>query len=559
MPTKSKRVWRLRQVARCACLLTVAFALALLAPLRAQDTIRVGAKNFTESAVLAELMAQAIEAEIAAAGGAGLDLRVERRTGLGGTMICWTALTEGEIDLYAEYTGTGWATILGEQRTSTDSLRTFFAVQRRCLAEHDVQWLDPFGFENTYALSLRPEVADELGIRRLSDLVAHQDQIRVGFDPEFARRADGYLGLSEAYGFEFPQLRRLEHGLAYEAIQSNVIDLMNAYSTDGKLLRFGLRVLEDDRRFFPPYHAAPVVRRATLAKYPVVEAALTKLSFSLTARDAQAMNYLVEAEGQTPAAVAGALLADLGIAAGRGETVSELRTTLAQLRRDGVDPSERAAVVRPGFFALLAEQSGRVLRLLLQHLGLTLLAIALAIAVAVPLGIAVRRREGLKRALLSLAGVVQTIPSLALLMFMIPVFGLDGRSAVAALFLYALLPILRNTCTGLDGVPADLVDAARGMGMRPGETLRYVQLPLAMPTILAGIRTATVISIGVATLVAFIGAGGLGELIVEGLSLNYLAMILLGAVPAALLAVLVDLLLGLVEKRLRPVGYGSVS
>jgi osmoprotectant transport system permease protein len=160
----------------------------------------------------------------------------------------------------------------------------------------------------------------------------------------------------------------------------------------------------------------------------------------------------------------------------------------------------------------------------------------------------------MRRVLLGIAGVLQTIPSLALLMVMIPLLGLSPNSAIVAMLLYALLPILRNTYTGIAGVAVELVDAARGMGMRPNQVLRRVQLPLALPTIMAGIRTAAVISVGVATLAAFIGAGGLGELIVEGLYLNYIEMILLGAIAAAILALLTDWILERVEARLRSPG-----
>lgn len=512
----------------------------------AQATLRVGAKNFTESAVLAELMAQLIEAQT--------DLSVERSKNLGGTMICWQALAAGEIDLYAEYTGTGWATILGRQQRLTDALRTYLEVRTRFLERHDVHWLSPFGFENAYALAMPEALADELGVKRISDLAAHQQTVRVGVGHEFKGRPDGYDRLLATYGLEFPQLRLLEHGLAYEAVQSGAIDLMDAYTTDGKLLRFGLRVLDDDRGFFPPYDAAPIVRGAVLERHPEVAAVLDRLAFRITTRDAQAMNFLVEAGGHGDAAVARAMLESLQLVSDTDPAIADVRRRLDELRRSD-EPPVASAEQRPGFFELLGSQYGRLSWLVLEHLGLTALAILLATMLAVPLGIVLRRHQRTRKVVLSITGVVQTIPSLALLALMIPLFGLDVQAAIAALFLYALLPILRNTCTGLDGVPADLVDAARGMGMRPREILRHVQLPLALPTIMAGIRTSAVIGIGVATLVAYIGAGGLGGPIFSGLSLNDTAQILLGALPAAGLAILADFLLGLLERRLRPAGH----
>ena len=189
---------------------------------------------------------------------------------------------------------------------------------------------------------------------------------------------------------------------------------------------------------------------------------------------------------------------------------------------------------------------------LLEHLLLVLTAVGLATGIAVPLGVQMASKPSLRAAVLAFAGVVQTIPSLALLVFLIPLLGLSMWSAIAALFLYALLPILRNTCTGILSVPDDLVDAARGMGMREREILWRVQLPLALPMILAGVRTATVISIGFAVLAAFIGAGGLGGFIVDGLALNDMPLLMVGAVPAAALAVAGDRLLGRLERALEP-------
>lgn len=520
-------------------------ALFLVVGLSSQDTIRIGAKNFTESSILAELMAQTIEAHTS--------LKVEVRTGLGGTMICWAALKAGEIDIYAEYTGTGWATILGQTDKVTDPLRTFFHVGTRCRDEHDVHWLEPFGLNNTYALAMREEKAEELGITRISDLLRHQRSIRAGFGFEFGSRNDGYPGLASAYGLALANMRTVEHALAYEAIESGAIDLMDAYSTDGKLLRFKLRVLEDDRQFFPPYNAAPMVRGATLAKHPEIERVLSKLAFQLSDVDAQALNYIVEAHGVSPKHAARAFLETADLLDGESADAADARRAFAAVRKSPPIPGT-VTTTRPGFAELLGAKSSLVWKLLWQHLWLVAIAVFWATVVSVPLGIAITTRHRLRHVLLGVAGALQTVPSLALLVFMIPILGMDQKAAMAALFLYALLPILRNTYTGISGVAPDLVDAARGMGMRPVEVLRRVQLPLALPTIMAGIRTSAVISIGVATLAAFIGAGGLGQLIVEGLYLNHTGLILLGAVPAAILAIATDQVLGLVQSKLRSPG-----
>jgi osmoprotectant transport system permease protein len=531
--------------------LAVLAGLLLAQGLGAQsNTVVVGSKNFTESGVLAELMAQSIEE--------ATGLEVERRINLGGTMICWSALRNGEIDLYADYTGTGWALILKEKGKITNPLRAYFHVKKRYEERYGITWLEPFGLNNTYALAMDEDKAAELGIERISDLVPHEHELRAGFSIEFSKRDDGYPGLSKAYDLHFAHVRTLEHGLAYEAIQNGEIDLMDAYSTDGKLLRYKLRVLEDDRDFFPPYNAAPVVREDTLQAHPEIADALAPLAFAVPDHAAQALNYVVEAEGQTIANTARAFLELKGLVRGESEKASAAKAALSRVLEKPPAPGSRTTA-RSGLLALFARRFWITLRLLLEHIGLTLAAVGLASLFAIPIGILITRRARLRQITLGIAGIVQTIPSLALLAFMIPILGLGLDAAIAALFLYAVLPILRNTYTGIVEVDASLVDAARGMGMRPHQILLRVQLPLAMRTIMAGIRTSTVIAIGIATLAAFIGAGGLGVPIVEGLYLNDSNLILTGAIPAALLAVLADFGLGRLERAVHRVPASNAS
>ncbi|MGE3173408.1 MAG: glycine betaine ABC transporter substrate-binding protein [Planctomycetota bacterium] len=491
-------------------------------------TIVIGSKNFTESRLLGEMMAQLIAART--------DLAVTHRSGLGGTLVCWTALRNGQIDVYPDYTGTGWSIVLKEPGRIADPLRAFLHVQERYRSEYDVEWLQPFGLNNTYALALREEQAERLSVRTISDLIPHADELRAGFSIEFMNREDGWPGLSAFYGLEFEQLRTLEHGLAYDAIQNGSIDLIDAYSTDGKLLRFPLRVLQDDRGFFPPYNAAPIVRGDTLRAHPELRAVLRELAFAIPDRTMIELNHAVEEGGRAFADVAREFLVERELIADR--------TTPPTASRIG------------GLWPFVRSRLQPTLALGWQHLQLSLLAVLLAILFAVPIGIAVSRSRMGERLALGSASVVQTIPSLALLAFLIaiPGLGLTTRSAVLALFLYAILPILRNTVSGLRAVDAELLDAATGIGLTPRQILLRVQLPLATSTIMAGVRTATVISIGVATLAAFIGAGGLGEPIVTGLYLNDTRLILAGAIPAALLALLADWALGLVERRLVPRG-----
>ncbi len=499
-------------------------AMLTAGPAAAADLV-VGSKNFTENRILAEMMAQLIEAHT--------DLEVERRTNLGGTMVVFAALQSGDIDLYPEYTGTGWAIVLKRQGTR-DALETYVTVAREYQARYGLIWLSPFGFENSYAIAVRDDVADRLSLRRISDLTPHLSTLRLGLSHEFLRREDGWPGLARAY--QFPAAATptgMEHGLAYEAIDSGRIDIVDTWTTDGKLARFDVTVLEDDHQFFPPYDCAPVIRQGTLAAHPEVGPLLARLAFKIDNRRMQRINALVEAEGLSFAAAAHRFLDEAGLLQAGAAAKSA--------------PTPAAAPTPTG--TPLAQ-------LLLTHVWLTFLALLLAALGGIPLGLWLTRHPRFAGPVIGATGVIQTVPSLALLAFMIPIpgLGLGSRSAVLALFLYALLPIVRNTYTGVTEVDADIVDAARGMGLTDRQRLVLVELPLASRTIMAGIRTSAVIGIGIATLAAFIGAGGLGDPIITGLQLNDTAMVLRGAVPAALLAVVADVALGLVERRLAPPG-----
>lgn len=505
-------------------------------PAATGDRIVIGSKNFTESHILGEMLALLVQERTG--------LSVEHRSGLGGTLVCHAAIRAGEIDLYPEYTGTAWSVVLKERGRPAGPLETYLRVREAYRALFDLEWMDPLGFDNTYALAMREDLADELGIRTISDLARHAGGIAAGFSIEFMNREDGWPGLRDVYGLHFRSVSAMEHSLAYEAVSEGAIDVLDAYSTDGKLLRFPLRVLADDRAFFPPYDAAPVVRGETLRAHPELREVLGRLAFRIPAPAMARLNYRVEEEGRGFREVAREFLLEEGLLEAAGATGRR-----AEEVRD-------ATSGRASFAGFLASRWRETLRLGWEHIQLTLAAVLLAVIVAVPLGIlACRSRIG-GRIALGGAGVVQTIPSLALLAFMIaiPGLGLSARSAIVALFLYAVLPILRNTHTGLEDIDRDLLEAAAGIGLTPRQILLRVQLPLAIRTIMAGVRTATVISIGVATLAAFIGAGGLGEPIVTGLYLNDTWLILSGAIPAALLALAADALLGRLEWWLTPRG-----
>jgi osmoprotectant transport system permease protein len=492
-------------------------AIAADAPL-----IVVGAKKFTEGGLLGELMAQVLESQTGAA--------VDRRFNLAGTQVCFDALRSGSLDVYAEYTGTALRDILGDTTAVRGAPAVYARVSDAFRERFALVWLAPFGFDNTYVLLMRPDRADALGITALSDLAGHA--LRFGVSHEFLQRPDGMPGLRDAYAVAEASIVGIEHDLAYEALRAGAIDVTDGYSTDAKIAGLDLRALRDDRHFFPPYEAAPLARADLFTRVPLAEPALRLLAGRVDAPTMRRLNYAVEVEHRPPADVAAGFLAELG------------------LRSSGPAP----VAPRPGFAAVFWDRRWTTLALTTRHLWLTAIAVFAATAFGVPLGIAVSRRPVLARVALSSAGVAQTIPSLALLAFMLPLFGIGAAPAVAALFLYALLPILRNTVAGLRSIDAHLLEVGRGLGMRPRELLWHVELPLAAPIVLAGIRTAAVITVGTATLAALIGAGGLGDPIITGLTVTDTNLILSGAIPAALLALAVDGTLAAVEHVATPRG-----
>jgi osmoprotectant transport system permease protein len=481
-----------------AALLLVAGAAAAAEPLR------IGSKRFTESYVLGEVLAQA-------ARGAGA--RVEHRPGLGNTGIVFAALEAGSIDLYPEYTGTIAREILRlEGDAGLDALD-------RALAPRGFGAAVPLGFSNSYALAMREERAQALGIRKLSDLARHPE-LKLGLSQEFIGRADGWPGLRAAYGLPFAAPQGLDHGLAYEAVVAGRIDVMDIYTTDAKIERFRLRALEDDRRHFPRYDAVLLYRLDVPQRFPEAWRALQELEGRITESHMIRMNAAAELEGRSFAQAAALLQADAG-------RVEVARRSLPE------------TLFGPDFWRLTRE-----------HLVLVFASLAASVALGVPLGIAAARVRRAAQPILGVVGVIQTIPSLALFAFLIAIVGTIGTlPALIALFLYALLPIVRNTHAGLGAVGRGMRQAALALGLGARERLLLVELPLALPSILAGVKTSAVINVGTATIAAFIGAGGYGERIASGLALNDNVMLLAGAIPAAALALIVQGAFELGERR----------
>jgi osmoprotectant transport system permease protein len=487
----------------------------------------VASKPFGESYLLAEMFAQLLEAR---------GIPAERRLGLGATEIAFAALRSGAIDVYPEYTGTGLLAILHERPTA-DARAVYAQVAREFRDRFGVRWLPPLGFQNTYAIAVRRETAERLRLRTLSDLARVGPGLRAGLTPDFIGRADGLPGLQAAYGLRFREVRALLPAVKYQALAAGEVDVIDGYATDGLIARYDLVVLEDDRGFFPPYEAAALLAPGMAERSPAAVAALTELSGLLGESQMRTLNRRVEVDGEPVARVANDALDGLGL-----------------LRRAASRPADRSSERRAGLLPYLWAERRTLLQLTARHLLLVTVSLAGAIAVAVPLGLALERTRRGAEAVIRGVGVLQTVPGIALLAFMIPVLGIGVVPALVALFLYSLYPILRNTYTGVRDAAPDAVGAARALGMTPRQILRYVRLPLAAPLIMAGIRTAAVINVGTATLAAFIGAGGLGDPIAAGLALSDTRMILSGALPAAVLALCVDALLGACERVVRPGG-----
>ena len=498
------------------------------APADAAQPVVVATKPFAESFILGEMFAQLLEAR---------GVRVERRAGLGATEIAFGALRSGAIDVYPEYTGTGLLAILGADPPS-DAGAAFRAVSEPFRQRWGIRWLPPLGFENTYAIAVRPETADSLGLRTLSDLARAGGRLVAGLSPDFIGRADGLAGLEVAYGLEFLAVRPLLQAVKYEALSQGEVDVIDGYSTDGGIARHGLKVLEDDLGFFPPYDAAALVGPRLWEIRPEAVLALVELSGRVDVDTMRRLNRRVEIDGASVESVAAAALREMDLVGGDPE-------------RTGSDATEQED---GSFLAYLWTRRADTISQTRRHLLLVTLSLLGGLLVAVPLGLALERRRGTAETVIRAVGTLQTIPSIALLAFMIPWLGIGVTPAVTALFLYSLFPMVRNTYTGVRDADPSAVSAARALGMTESQILRYVRLPLAAPVIMAGVRTAAVINVGTATLAAFIGAGGLGDPIVAGLALSDTRMILSGAVPAAVMAVLADALLGQVEGWMAPAG-----
>jgi osmoprotectant transport system permease protein len=481
----------------------LALAALLATPPLLASSVRIGSKVFTESVILGELAR-------ATAQQAGVDAVHQRE--LGGTSVLWKALQQGDIDVYSEYTGTITHELLKNVAPDAD-----IATLRARLQPLGIGITDSLGFNNTYAIGMLADKAAQLRIIRLSDLSAHP-QLRLGFSNEFIDRADGWPGIRQRYGLPQTQVRGLDHALSYRAVASGAVDAIDLYSTDAEIPYYHLRTLVDDRHYFPRYEAVYLYRLALTQSAPAFVIALQKLAGRIDENTMRQMNAKVKLQGMKEDVVVAAFL--------------------------GIRADTRAD---KGLAARLLQTS-------IEHVKLVIASLGLAVLLAIPLGILAARLKRLGQVVIGLTGVLQTVPSLAMFVFMIPVFGIGTWPAIAALFLYSLLPIVRNTHAGLVGIAPELRESAAAMGLPRCVRLRRIELPLATRSILAGIKTAAVINVGTATLAALIGAGGYGQPILTGIRLDNIGLILEGAIPAAILALLAQSVFEGIERWLTPRG-----
>ena len=499
---------RLREIVNALPIMACLAVMFVVIPRMADaQEIQVGSKRFTESYVLGEIAKRLLE---------DAEFTVEHKQGMGGTIIVWRALINGDISMYPDYTGTIQETIL-KSRTPLTSQQ-----MRAALAEHGIGMTEELGFNNTYAFAMRRETAESLNIRTISDLRNHPN-LKLGLTHEFLNRNDGWEPLSKRYGLTM-RPRGMEHSLTYVALNNGNIDLIDAYSTDAKLGEYELAVLEDDLEFFPKYNAVFLYRLDADPK-------------------------AISAVGALGGTIDEARMIQLNVAAEQMKDYTRAADLYFQEAESGDD-----TVAKLSATSEMWRLYSKIAPLTVEHLTLVGISMLLAILIGIPLGIRASRPGLFSQFILGLTGTIQTIPSIVMLAILIPILGTNIRNAIAALFLYSLLPIVRNTAAGLQDISTPIRESAAALGLKPRSQLTKVYLPMASRSILAGVKTSTIINIGTATLAGFIGAGGYGEPIFSGINLNATDVILQGAIPAALLALLSQFLFDLLDRVVIPRG-----
>jgi len=468
-------------------------------------TLKVGSKKFTESVILGELAAQLAHLKYD---------DVKHLKEIGGTRVLWNALLTGEIDIYPEYTGTIKQEILADKKFGD------YSSLKKYLKEIGIMISEPLGFNNTYALGMKKKAAEKLGINKISDLGKHPE-LKFGFSNEFMDRKDGWPGLRNKYNLPQANVTGLDHDIAYTGLDNGSIDVVDLYSTDAEINYYNLKILKDDLNYFSEYKAVFLYRADLLTEVPAALNSILRLEGNIDESTMIKMNALVKLEGMS-----------------EEQTASDFISAKFLIKTE---------YIQDNFLDRLTDHTT-------EHLYLVLISLSAAIIISIPLGVISYRNKKVSKIILGSAGVIQTIPSLALLVFMIPLLGIGSSPAIFALFLYSLLPIIRNTYTGLQDIPSHIKESALALGLPDFARLRLIEFPLASRSILAGIKTSAVINVGTATLGALIGAGGYGQPILTGIRLDNISLILEGAIPAALLALIVQWIFDFLELLIVPKG-----
>jgi osmoprotectant transport system permease protein len=467
-----------------------------------------GSKAFPESWILGDAAAELVRESGSAA--------AEHVKNLGGTEIAYQALVSGSVDVYPEYTGTIAEVILKTTEPLAEG-----EMQAR-LGRNGLAMTKPLGFNDGYALATTHAVAARDGLTKVSDLKMHP-RLRVGLTHEFLGRPDGYSGLARRYGLALENVRGVQHELAYDALANGQLDVTDIYTTDPQIEKLSLAVLDDDLRFFRRYDAVFLYRLDLETRAPGALSAMRRLEGRIDEAMMTRANAAVALEKTSTERAAHALV---------HEATGDATPDAAE---------KRGALVRIGHNVV-------------RHLELVGASLFFAIVLGVPAGIIATRSRTVAVVALAGAGLLQTIPSLALLAFLIPLFGIGVLPALLALFVYSLLPIVQSTFVGITSIPRSLGEAADAIGLPPRAKLLRVTVPMASPSVMAGIKTSAIINVGTATLAALIGAEGLGNPIMQGIALRDTRLILEGAIPAALLALGVEATFFVLEHVVVPKG-----
>jgi osmoprotectant transport system permease protein len=466
------------------------------------NVVKVGSKVYTESVILGEITNLLLKQS---------EIRSQHIRELGGTRILWNSLLAGEIDVYPEFTGTITHELFPEKNISS------FDELQSALAEKGLAIAGPIGFNNTYAIGMKAMRARELGIYKISDLLRHPN-LKFGFSSEFLERKEGWPGLQNRYDLSQTAVKGMSHDIAYRALDSGAVDIVDLYSTDAEITYYDLTVLDDDRDFFPRYDAMLLYRLDLTKSNPEILSIFESLKNRINEAEMIKLNGRVKNDRIPESLVASEFInKTFGIS---------------------------TKVATNSMFSKLLTYTW-------EHLQLVFVSLLGAILIAIPLGIFAAKLPKFGKVIMSVVGIVQTIPSLALLVFMIPLVGIGTTPVILALFLYSILPIVRNTFQGLIDMPQSLRESAIVLGLPNTARLLRIELPFAMSYILAGIKTSAVINIGTATIGALVGAGGYGQPILTGIRLDNMQLILLGAVPAAVLAMITQYGFDKLEERLK--------